>query len=164
MAWRSGTTDRPTPDPPLAFPHLTSTGSYDPLVAPPSPTCTRGGCSAPATDDGLCTAHHGAQVALRRRLDPERLPPPLYLPRLPTSRPTWHTRAACRGMGPDLFFPPGDDGLFRHVPYSQGRLVCERCPVIDQCAEAGAYEHHGLWAGQSPRQRKRSRTTAEPAA
>lgn len=56
------------------------------------------------------------------------------------SRPDWHRRAACRGVGPDLFFPgPGH-------PHPVGVVLCESCPVIDDCR--GSDEPYGVWGGE----------------
>ena len=34
--------------------------------------------------------------------------------------------------------------------------LCESCPVWEPCAEAGADEPHGIWAGLSARGRRRA--------
>jgi len=118
--------------------------------------CHRAHCPEPATADGLCADHYRQQVELR--VLAVELPRPVPLPRLPVSRPTWHEVAACRGMGPDLFYPPasaprgaaGDS-------HRQARKVCSTCPVIDQCRRAGEAEAHGIWAGDTPAQRRHVR-------
>ena len=68
----------------------------------------------------------------------------------------WSTRSLCTGLHSDMFFPP----LFkedRDVPesqyYSLGKYVCEQCPVIDQCGDAGANEEYGMWGGRTPKER-----------
>lgn len=63
-------------------------------------------------------------------------------------RPLWHAQAACRGSGPDAWFPTrnGDPG--------PGIAVCETCPVIGPCSEAGTREAHGTWAGVTAYRRK----------
>jgi len=119
--------------------------------------CHRAHCPELAGADGLCEHHHRQQVELRVLVvEPPRAPVPL--PRLPVSRPTWHELAACRGMGPDLFYPPasaprgaaGDS-------HADARKVCSTCPVIDQCRRAGEAEAHGIWAGTTPAQRRHVR-------
>lgn len=74
-------------------------------------------------------------------------------------RPAWHARAACRGAGPGAFFPPeSDKGESRKTGalYAAAReRYCAGCPVVAECAEAGAHEAHGLWGGLSPGQRRR---------
>lgn len=74
----------------------------------------------------------------------------------------WQDLAACRGMNPDMFYPPLQDGRGR-IPQSEHRLqlaraneakqICARCPVQPQCAEAGEFEQ-GLWGGQTERERR----------
>ena len=70
-----------------------------------------------------------------------------------TGRPDWHALAACRGTGPALFFP--DD----HGPdaYAPARSLCAGCPVIAECDAVGAHEHHGMWAGRTPAERRKMR-------
>ena len=66
-------------------------------------------------------------------------------------RPDWHTQAACHGLT-HLFFPePGGNA-------NQAKAVCRTCPVTQQCEEAGADEHFGVWGGKSERQRKAGRS------
>ena len=67
-------------------------------------------------------------------------------------RPAWHTRAACRGVGTELFFP--EDRGRAQGKYQQAReQFCSRCPVVAECAEAGRHEDHGLWGGKSAQSR-----------
>lgn len=68
----------------------------------------------------------------------------------------WSDDALCRGMHNEMWYPP----LFkeeRTAPeaqyYELGKLVCEHCPVQDECREAGAYEEYGMWGGQTPKER-----------
>ncbi len=66
-------------------------------------------------------------------------------------RPAWHLEAACRGMGPALFFA-GPGGTPKAA-----RAVCARCPVVEQCgAHAAENREEGIWAGTSPNDRKRA--------
>ena len=60
-------------------------------------------------------------------------------------RPAWHQEAACRGVGPRLFFPERGDST------AQAKALCATCPVADACAEAGRDEPAGIWAGTSPK-------------
>ncbi len=46
------------------------------------------------------------------------------------NRPEWHKRAACRGAGPDLFFPERG----RRDP--KARAFCESCQVRSQCLDS----------------------------
>lgn len=68
-------------------------------------------------------------------------------------RPAWHAQAACRGMGPDLFF------VRRGEPTEPAKAICATCPVIGPCGEAGEMEV-GIWGGASARTRRRERRPA----
>lgn len=71
-------------------------------------------------------------------------------------RPAWQAEAACRGADPALWFPE------RGEPTEPAKAVCARCPVALPC-ERYALEldtGHGIWAGQSARNLKRSRAAA----
>ncbi len=67
--------------------------------------------------------------------------------------PTWHNRAACRGLDPSIFFLSTDD----EDDASQAKAVCELCPVREACLEhALAYrEKEGVWGGCTERERRR---------
>jgi len=73
--------------------------------------------------------------------------------RVLVDRPVWMERAACAGMT-DLFYPdlPGP------VPKA-ARLVCELCPVVRECLgyAVATSQHHGVWGGMAPRQRRHVR-------
>lgn len=61
---------------------------------------------------------------------------------------SWDTKAACRGMDDELFFPEGRG----HVAI-EAFATCRRCPVRDQCLEeaiarTGA-DDIGIWGGTS---------------
>lgn len=61
----------------------------------------------------------------------------------------WHSRAACKGISTDLFFPgqgePVDKTLIER---------CHNCPVQKQCLDhALHHEHYGYWGGTSEKQR-----------
>ncbi len=64
------------------------------------------------------------------------------------ARPEWHQRAACRGAGTDAFYPS------RGQRPGPARELCARCPVIEDCAEAGRAEEYGIWGGLSERARR----------
>jgi WhiB family redox-sensing transcriptional regulator len=64
------------------------------------------------------------------------------------NRPAWHADAACRGMGPDLFF--GDP--LRAV---EAKKVCAGCPVTAECLAAGMTEQRGVWGGTGWKARRR---------
>ena len=71
-------------------------------------------------------------------------------------RPAWHSRAACRGMGTEVFFPTDQ------ITLNRARRICSGCPVNAECAEF-ALDHpslKGIWAGMSERRRARARKDA----
>lgn len=77
----------------------------------------------------------------------------LYLPQ----RPAWQQKAACRGMGPDLFFTE------RGASTNPAKEICAACPVRVECLEygmsmqgRGGYDF-GIWGGASARERRRER-------
>lgn len=66
-------------------------------------------------------------------------------------RPEWHERAACRGMGADMFFPA------RGEKVDGPKAVCTGCPVRAECLDFALGEDSslaGVWAGTSARQRR----------
>lgn len=75
----------------------------------------------------------------------------------PVEEPTdhaWRDRAACRGLDPELFFPPrGDTG-------PEARAVCADCPVQDECLTWALErdERFGIWGGQTQRSLNRIRS------
>lgn len=66
-------------------------------------------------------------------------------------RPDWFDRAACRGLGPDLFYP---DTVGPNV--GPAKAICAGCPVRQECLERGldASEGFGVWGGLSPKERR----------
>jgi hypothetical protein len=68
-------------------------------------------------------------------------------------RPTWMADAACREH-PELSWYPerGEDVRAQ-------KAICACCLVRDECAEAGVRERHGIWAGESARNRKLIRSS-----
>ncbi len=67
------------------------------------------------------------------------------------ARPPWHAEAACRGTGPDSWFPNRTQGR----PSPDLLDLCAHCPVRPECGEAGARERAGWWAGRpAPRSRR----------
>ena len=79
-------------------------------------------------------------------------------PELPTlldlfRRPSWHTQAACRGTGPDGFFP----GLGQST--EAAKAVCAGCSVRTERLEAALADvtTQGMWGGTSERGRRELR-------
>jgi len=66
--------------------------------------------------------------------------------------PEWVTKASCRQIHGDFFFPPMDvENPEKH--YDVARAVCASCPVWQQCLAAGQKEVWGMWGGLTPHER-----------
>ena len=71
-------------------------------------------------------------------------------------RPAWTADAACKGMGPRLFFA----GTARSAADARARY-CDACPVTAQClAAAVSGDEVGIWAGSTADQRRQMRRGA----
>lgn len=69
---------------------------------------------------------------------------------------SWRYSAACRGLPPDLFFPPifkEDRTAPEPAYYNLGKLACELCPIKARCLVDGEEEEFGLWGGTTPKER-----------
>ncbi len=68
----------------------------------------------------------------------------------------WADQALCKGKHLDLWYPPHKEE--RTAPESHyheiAKMVCERCPVKEQCHAQGELEEHGVWAGWTAKERK----------
>lgn len=67
----------------------------------------------------------------------------------------WRTRAACRGMDTDMFFPERGDG----AAVDAAKAVCGTCPVAADCLDEAinlpdGWGEIGIWGGTSGRQRR----------
>ena len=72
----------------------------------------------------------------------------------------WSDDSLCRGLHQEMFYPPllkEDRTAPESQYYALGKFVCENCPVIEECREAGQDEEYGLWGGQSPKDRRLNR-------
>ena len=56
-----------------------------------------------------------------------------------------------------MFFPDNGEAP-RTLPVAQA--ICARCPVRQDCSDAGRGETFGVWGGRSARQRKLAKRTA----
>ncbi|MDP9019779.1 MAG: WhiB family transcriptional regulator [Actinomycetota bacterium] len=75
--------------------------------------------------------------------------------------PAWRKQAACRGVDPSLFFPPGDGVHVVSSVYDRARAVCSPCPVQLVCLKEHLDERDGFWGNTSPKERvelRRQRT------
>lgn len=82
-------------------------------------------------------------------LTPAPAPPPAPTPAVVRIRPgdTWRLDAACRDMGPAVFYPRGRDW---DAQVADARRVCRSCPVREQCGDHAdtVGETHGIWGGE----------------
>lgn len=63
----------------------------------------------------------------------------------------WRQQALCRGKRSDFWFPPLAGNRNAYVPF--GRLVCQQCPVWEECLDSGKNEDFGIWGGLTARER-----------
>ena len=82
---------------------------------------------------------------------------------LTAARSDWRTRAACRGLDPDLFHPV-KDGTSTAVHTAAAKNVCRTCFVRWSCLHdhlihhpANGQEDLGIWGGTTPRDRRNIR-------
>ena len=63
----------------------------------------------------------------------------------------WRDKGACRGIDPDIFYPPEDDSA------EEAKAVCEVCVVRQACLEHALSnrEKEGVWGGATERERRR---------
>ncbi len=64
---------------------------------------------------------------------------------------SWRQRGACRGLDPDVFYPPSDDEA------DEAKAICATCPVKEPCLEFAldTREAEGIWGGTTARERRR---------
>ncbi len=69
--------------------------------------------------------------------------------------PTWRNRAACRGLDPEIFFPPSEEE--DDATTAAAKAVCSQCPVQEPCLEhaLGFRERDGVWGGYTEKERRR---------
>ena len=64
----------------------------------------------------------------------------------------WQDEGLCRNVDPEIFFP--DAG----APNKQAKMICQGCPVKDQCLEYAlelvGFDVVGIWGGKSKRERR----------
>lgn len=82
------------------------------------------------------------------------LPVEYHLPDEPRRRPeeAWRARAACRGVGPAIFYPERGD----MASFDAAKGFCASCPVTEECWEASLAQdpRWGVWGGLSVEERK----------
>ena len=64
----------------------------------------------------------------------------------------WRRHAACRGLDPEIFFPPVDD-----ADVGDAKAVCQACGVQQTCLEFALHvrEKEGVWGGATEKARRR---------
>ena len=64
---------------------------------------------------------------------------------------TWRQHAACRGIDPEIFYPPSDDEA------EPAKAVCGACGVRAACLEwaLSTRERDGIWGGATEKERRR---------
>ena len=67
----------------------------------------------------------------------------------------WMSRAACRDVDPDIFFPVGSRGPAL-AQAAAARAVCNRCPVTEACLRwvQAHPQDTGIWAGLDADERR----------
>ena len=149
--------------------HLTREEDLPPLTTRVAAVCRRSMCNAPAGPDGLCAVHGAAQALLRASAiygpEPSRSREPASVQFvaniIATKIDGWRAQAACRGRV-EIMHPNGRGT--KQVDYRAALALCARCPVLEQCREAGATEKLGVWGGTTPSQRFPRRRRRAPAA
>ena len=68
----------------------------------------------------------------------------------------WQLFAACRGLDVEIFYhPAGERWHQKNERITQAKRICQRCPVIHQCATWAlrTREPYGVWGGLSETER-----------
>lgn len=70
---------------------------------------------------------------------------------VPLTNQTWRQHSACRGVEPDIFYPPSDEEA------EIAKAVCDACPVRQPCLEyaLASRERDGVWGGATEKERRR---------
>ncbi|MHB8293287.1 MAG: WhiB family transcriptional regulator [Acidimicrobiales bacterium] len=70
----------------------------------------------------------------------------------------WRHAAACRDIGPDVFFPVGTTGQAL-VQIEAAKAVCRQCEARPACLEfaLATNQESGVWGGASEEERRRMR-------
>ena len=73
-----------------------------------------------------------------------------------TRRPSWHSRAACRGHSPSAFVLARGANA---AVMARARAVCDRCTVTEECLAFALADPYamGVWGGTTGRQRRAMR-------
>lgn len=84
--------------------------------------------------------------------------PPHHPPDGPPPRLDWRTRAACRDLDTEFFFPIGTSGPAVDQA-EQAKAVCARCEVSCQCLAWAltTRQDAGIWGGRTEDERRKLR-------
>lgn len=82
------------------------------------------------------------------------------LTRTSASSDSWKADGLCAQADPEIFFP------LKGGSTRQAKLICQGCPVREQCLEwaMATGEPDGIWGGTSPRERRKLRAASAQAA
>lgn len=75
-------------------------------------------------------------------------------------RPDWFDRAACRGMGPDIFFPTRPERSSPSPSTVEAKKVCRGCETRMECYREWQQlpwelRRYGVWGGLASRDREK---------
>ena len=64
---------------------------------------------------------------------------------------SWRKKAACRGLDPEIFYPPSEEDAVA------AKSVCGACAVRMPCLDFALTnrEHDGIWGGATEKERRR---------
>jgi hypothetical protein len=75
-----------------------------------------------------------------------------------SARIEWRTRAACRSVDPEIFFPTAEIGPAYEAQVTVAKAICAGCPVRVECLdEALVRIPEGIAGGLTPEERRRLR-------
>ena len=71
----------------------------------------------------------------------------------------WAAEAACRDMGPAVFYVERNSDADSSGAVAEAKAVCAGCPVRAECLAYAltSNEQHGVWGGTSVRERRKLR-------
>jgi WhiB family redox-sensing transcriptional regulator len=63
----------------------------------------------------------------------------------------WRRHSACRGLDPEIFYPPTDEEA------ASAKVVCSACSVRETCLDFALQgrEKEGVWGGATEKERRR---------
>jgi len=66
-------------------------------------------------------------------------------------------KALCKDYHSDLWYPPfADERDGKESDYYDiAKAICFLCPLLEECAQEGKAEEHGMWGGWTPRERNK---------